>query len=78
MIRKLNENKNKVPTPDRSDVIRMAIAAWQKITVDCAWAFKTNFVTNSFNGSEDYMDSDKIFYIVGDEMLKFREKLLKT
>ena len=44
MIRKLNENKNKVPTPDHSDVIRMTIAAWQKITVDFASAFKTNYV----------------------------------
>ena len=78
MIHKLNENKNKVLTPDRSDVIRMTIAAWQNITVDCERAFKTNFVTNSFNGSEDYLVSGKIFYLVGDEMLKFREQLLKT
>ena len=30
------ENKNKVQTPDCSDIIHMTIVTWQKIAVDCA------------------------------------------
>ena len=40
-------------------------------------AFKTLFVTNAFDGSEDYLVSDKLFQLVVPQLLEFREKLMK-
>merc|ERR1711971_621027 len=40
-------------------------------------AFKTNFMTNDLNGSEDFEVSSKLFKLVGQEVCEFREKLLQ-
>ena len=44
--------------------------------MDYERAFKQNFVTNTFNGFEDFLVSDRIFRLVGEDMIKFRKKLL--
>ena len=36
-------------------------------------AFKQNFVTNMFNDSEDFLVSDRILRLVGEDMIKFRK-----
>ena len=40
-------------------------------------AFKSLFVTNKFDGSEDHLVSNKLFQLVGQDMSKFRENLFK-
>ena len=47
-----------------------------KMSVDYERAFKQNFVTNTFDGSEDFLVSDRIFRLVGKDMIKFRKELL--
>ena len=46
------------------------------MTVDYERAFKQNFVTNVFNGSEDFLVLDRIFRLVDEDMIKFRKELL--
>ena len=40
--------------------------------------FKSLFVTNKFYGSDDFMVSDAVLDLVGEAIVEFREKLLKT
>ena len=47
------------------------------LDVDTAKEFKTLFVTNALDGSEDFLVSDKLFALVGNDMVKFREQLMK-
>ena len=77
MLSKLNENSHKIPSPDRSEIIDMTIKAWNKISVDYPRAFKQNFITCAFDGSKDYLVSDNIFRLVGEDMIEFRENLLR-
>ena len=77
MLSKLNENSHKIPSPDRSEIFDMTIKAWNKISVDYPRAFKQNFITCAFDGSEDYLVSDNIFRLVGENMIEFRENLLR-
>ena len=46
------------------------------MTVDYERAFKQNFVTNVFNGSEDFLVLDRIFRLVDEDMIKFKKELL--
>ena len=77
MLSKLNENSHKIPSPDRSEIIDMTIKAWNKISVDYPRTFKQNFITCAFDGSEDYLVSDNIFRLVGEDMIEFRGSLLR-
>ena len=76
ILQKLTEDCTKTPNPDRSEIIDLTLKAWGKVSVDYERAFKQNFVTNAFNGSEDFLVSDRIFRLVGEDMIKFRKELL--
>ena len=55
MLSMLLKDKAKIPSPSRDDMMRMIATAWGKLNVDHARAFKSLFVTNSLDGSEDYL-----------------------
>ena len=59
-------------------MISMLNRAWKSLEIDTTKALKNNFILNSFDGSEDHLVSDKLFGLVGAEMLEFREALLKS
>ena len=52
---------------------------WEKTCsdVDNQQTFKSNMMTLAFDGSEDHLASKKFMDLVGEEMLIFREQLLK-
>ena len=47
-------------------------------TFDPALAYKQNFLTVAFDGSEDHLVSFKLMELVGDEMKKFRDTLVSS
>ena len=59
--------------PDRSEIIDLTLKALGKVSVDYERAFKQNFVTNGFNGSKDFLVSDRLFRLVSEDMIKFRK-----
>ena len=61
--------------PPRQEMLH---ASWKELTVDPVHAMKVNFLNNAFDGSDDYIVSDKLFSIVREEMLKFRKDLLTS
>ena len=52
--------------------------AQKSVDIDVSKGFKSLFVTNKFDGSEDFMVSDAVLDLVGEAMVEFRERLLKT
>ena len=78
MLKKLKVDKNKVLAPSREEMINMLLAAWKETDVDFTAVFKKLFVTNKFNGSEDFLVSDKLFSFIGDDMSEFRRQLLNS
>ena len=46
--------------------------------IDVIKSFKSLIITNKFDRSEDFTVSDAVFSLVGEAMVEFRERLLKT
>ena len=78
MLSMLQKNNAKIPSPSRDDMMKMIATAWNKLNVDHTCSFKTLFVINSLDGSEDYLVSDRLFQLIGDSMVSFREKLIES
>ena len=78
MLRRLEVDKGKIPSASREDMVYMTMSSWEKVihTVNFSTAFKRRFVTNAaLDGSEDYLVSDHLFKLIGEEMLEFRKSL---
>ena len=71
-------DKTKVPAPNREEMINMLLAVWKETDVDFTAVFKKLFVTNKFDDSEDFLVSDELFSLIGDDMLEFRRQLLNS
>ena len=79
MLEMLKKEPKKIPEPDRQALIDMAMKSMNTLeSVDFGRAFKRLFLTNSLDGSEDWMISDKLKSLVYDHMVKFRAKLMKS
>ena len=59
MIKKLEVDK--VPSPSREDMVQMLLDSWKENEVHYLSIFKKLFVTNKFDGTEDYLVSEKLF-----------------
>ena len=68
MWKLLSRNPSKVASPVREDMVTMINTAWKDIEIDYAMIFKSLFITNKLDGSEDYMLSDKIITLIGDNI----------
>ena len=79
MVQLLKENPTKIPSPTRDDMMRMFDNAWKTVynQLDNVFIYKRNMITLALDGSEDYLASRKLFSLVGEEMLAYREELLK-
>ena len=77
MLKKLTEEPGKIPSHSRDEMMSMLSKAWNILDVDTAKEFKRLFVTNALDGSEDFLVSDKLYALVGNDMVKFREQLMK-
>ena len=52
--------------------------AWESLQIDTKREFKSLFVTNSLDGSEDYLLSGKLFSLIGEEMKTSRKELMSS
>lgn len=76
MLQKLSDNQQKVPAPDRNDMMRMVNESMKTVKFHDNKTFKSLQATNKLNGSEDFLVSDKIMILVAESMRKFRNKLI--
>ena len=75
MLEKLTKDPKKVPAPDRGEMMSLLVESEKAVELDANTAFKSVWVTNFLNGSEDYLANDKIFALVGDSMRQFRNEM---
>ena len=78
ILKKLEVDKNKVPAPSREEIVNFLLAAWRETDVDFAAVFKKLPVSNNLDGSEDFLVSDKLFSLIGNDMLEFQRQLLSS
>ena len=78
MLEQLNNDPSKIPSPSRDEMMRMLLKAWELLGVYTEREFKSLFVTNALDGSEDYLVSDKLYVLVGNKMVKFRTELMTS
>ena len=81
MMEQLRDNPNKIPSPSRDDMMAMLSRSYEYVTsdqVDVQQALKQNFITNALDGSEDNLVNDKLFQMVGERIVAFRENHIKT
>ena len=63
MLKKLQNNPQKVLAQDRNEMMRLHVNSNKDIKIDVNSTFKSIWVTNALDGLEDYLVIDKIFVI---------------
>ena len=72
MLEQLEKDLTKIPSPSRNEMMSMLLEALESLQIDTKKEFKSLFVTKSLYGSEDYLVSDKLFSLVGEEIVAFQ------
>ena len=54
----------------------MLLQSWELLQVETQREFKSLFVINALDGSEDYIVSHKLYDLIGDKMMKWRQDLM--
>eukprot|EP00794_Sanderia_malayensis_P001085 gene1085-423_t len=75
MLQQLQDNPNKIPSPSRNEMIAMLVKSWKQLEINVEQGFKSLFVTNALDGSEDFLVSHKLFSLIGSEMIQFQYQL---
>ena len=52
MLKQLEANPNKVPSPSRDEMIEMLVESWDALDID---ALKSLFLLNTLDESEDHL-----------------------
>ena len=76
MLEQLEKDPIKIPSPSRSEMMFMLLQAWKTLEIDTKREFKSLFVTNALDGSEEHLVSDKLFALIEDGMIDFRKELM--
>ena len=71
-LEKLTKDPKKVPAPDRGEMRSLLVESEKAVELDANTAFKSVWVTDCLDRSEDHLVNDKIFALVGDSMRQFR------
>ena len=78
VLKMLETDKSKIPSPNRESMIKMLMSSWGAITTDFSQVFKKLFITSKLDGSKNYLVLDKIFSIIGNEMKNFHDTLINS
>ena len=77
MLDQLRADPKNIPQPNRNEIMRMLVESFDSLEIDVVNRFKALWVTNALNGSEDYLVSERIITLVGDQLKEFRDELMK-
>ena len=70
ILEQLEKDPIKIPSPLRNEMMSMLLEAWETLECDTKREFKSLFVTNTLDWSEDYLVPDKLFALIGDEIIE--------
>ncbi len=71
MLQKLRANPDKIPSPTRDEMMTMLTESYQELNVNQELAYKSNWITNSMDGSEDHLVSQRLMDLVAVEFKEF-------
>ena len=74
MLEQLVEGPIKIPSPSQNKMMYMLLQGWKTLEIDTKKEFKSPFVTNALDGSEDYLVLHKLFALSGEEMADFQKE----
>ena len=74
MVQQLSNDPLKIPSPSRDDMMSMLVDSWDSLQVDITAALKDNFILSALDGSEDLFVRDKLYQLVGEEIVVFRQE----
>ena len=77
MIEQLHNDPKTIPKPPRDEMIRMLYESHVSLQKDYAKEFKSLWVTNALDGSEDYLVSERVYKLARARMIDFRNQLMK-
>ena len=78
MINQLKANPKKIPQPSMYDMMRMLSESFEAVEIHVVTHFKSLWVTNPLDGSEDYLVSERIMMLVEEKLKVFRKQLNKA
>ena len=76
IMEQIKKDPIKSSSYSRNEMVFMLLHAWETLEIDSKREFKSFFVTNALDKSEDYFVSNKLFALVGVEMVDFRNELM--
>ena len=77
MLDQLRDDPRDIPQPSRNEIMRMLVESFDSLEIDVVNRFKALWVTNALDGTEDYLVSERIITLVGDQLKEFRDDLMK-
>ena len=77
MLEQLEKDPNKIFYSSRNETMSRLLQVWETFEIVTNRDFKSQFVTNALDRSEDFLVFDKLFAFIGDEMVDFWKELLK-
>ena len=78
MIEQLGNDPKTIPKPSRDEMMRLLYESHVSLEKDYAKEFKSLWVTNALDGSEDYLVSQRVYKLMGTRMIDFLNQLMKT
>ena len=78
MIEQLRNDPKTIPKPSRDEMMRLLYESHVSLEKDYAKEFKSLWVTNALDGSEDYLVSQRVYKLMGTRMIDFLNQLMKT
>ena len=64
MLEQLEKDTIEIPSPLPNEMMCMVLEAWETLEIDTQREFKSLFMTNALDGSEDYLVLDKLFTLI--------------
>ena len=64
-----------MPAPDLREMMRLLVNSKKDVKIDVKSTFKSVWVTNALDRSEDCLVSDKILGLVGESMTSFQTEM---
>ena len=64
MLQQLEKDTIEIPSPLPNEMMCMVLKAWETLEIDTQREFKSLFMTNALDGSEDYLVLDKLFTLI--------------
>ena len=78
MIEQHRSDPKTIPKPSRDEMMRLLYESHVSLEKNYAKEFKSLWVTNALDGSEDYLVSQRVYKLMGTRMIDFLNQLMKT